>query len=95
MMAHVGLAYGYLEIDRPRRARDHARRGLRLAEEVEIPWQIKNALYLLGESEKLSGNEVMAHRHFSRLQQDFYPEDPVIPDFLMATDVRKLINLMA
>lgn len=95
MTAHLGLSYGYLEIDRPRRARTHAHRGLLLAEEIEISWQIKNALYLLGESEKLSGNELTAHRHFSRLQQDFYPDDPVIPDFLMATDVRKLINLMA
>ncbi len=95
MMAHLGLSFGYLEIDRPRHARSHARRGLLLAEEVEISWQIKNALYLLGESEKLSGNEAAAHRYFSRLQRDFYPDDPVIPDFLMATDVRKLINLMA
>ena len=95
MMAHLGLSYAYLEIDRPRRARTHAHRGLLLAEEVEISWQIKNALYLLGESEKLSGNELTAHRYFSRLQREFYPDDPVIPDFLMATDVRKLINLLA
>ncbi|MEM7350439.1 MAG: hypothetical protein AAF657_06510, partial [Acidobacteriota bacterium] len=61
----------------------------------EMTWQVKNALYLLGESEKLSGNEFQAHRHFTRLQREFYPDDPVIPDFLMATDVRKLINLMA
>lgn len=91
----LGLAYAYLEVERPVRAAVHARRGLLLAEDAGITWQVKNALYLLGESEKLSGDEIQAHRTFTRLQQEFYPEDPVIPDFLMATDVRKLINLMA
>ncbi len=91
----LGLSFAYLEIDRPIRASVHARRGLELAEKAGMTWQVKNALYLLGESEKLSGNEFAAHRTFTRLQREFYPDDPVIPDFLMVTDVRKLINLMA
>lgn len=91
----LGLSFAYLEVERPDRAAVHARRGLFLAEEAGMTWQVKNALYLLGESEKLSGNEGDAHHYFTRLQQEFYPDDPVIPDFLMATDVRKLINLMA
>ncbi len=95
MFPRLGLSFAYLEIDRPERAAAHARRGLLLAQEAGIQWQIKNALYLLGEAEKLSGNELAAHHYFSRLQQEFYPDDPVIPDFLMVTDVRKLINLMA
>ncbi len=95
MYPRLGLSFAYLEIDRPRRATVHARRGLLLAEQAEIHWQLKNALYLLGESEKLSGNELAARRTFTRLQQEFYPDDPVIPDFLMVTDVRKMINLMA
>lgn len=95
MYPRLGLSFAYLEIDRPERAVVHARRGLLLAEKTGMHWQVKNALYLLGESEKLMGNELAAHGHFTRLQQEFYPDDPVIPDFLMATDVRKLINLMA
>ena len=95
MFPHLSLSFAYLEIDRPARAVVHARRGLELAEEAGMTWQVKNALYLLGESEKLAGNELEAHRQFTRLQQEFYPDDPVIPDFLMVTDVRKLINLMA
>ncbi len=95
MFPRLSLSFAYLEIDRPDRAVVHARRGLELAEEAGMTWQVKNALYLLGESEKLAGNELDAHRQFTRLQQEFYPDDPVIPDFLMVTDVRKLINLMA
>lgn len=95
MFPRLGLSFAYLEIDRPRRAVTHARRGLLLAQEADIQWQIKNALYLLGESEKLCGNEIVAHQYFTRLQEEFYPDDPVIPDFLMVTDTRKLINLMA
>ncbi len=95
MYPRLSLSFTYLEAERPIRAAVHARRGLLLAEEAEMTWQIKNALYLLGESEKLSGNELVAYRCFARLQSEFYPDDPVIPDFLMATDVRKLINLMA
>ena len=91
----MGLSFAYLEIDRPERATVHAERALLLAEQAEIQWQVKNALYLLGESEKLSGDEFRAHRTFTRLQREYYPEDPVIPDFLMATNVRKMINLMA
>ena len=95
MYPRLSLSFAYLQIDRPARAGVHARRGLLLAEGAQMPWQVKNALYLLGESEKLVGHELSAHRHFTRLQEEFYPDDPVIPDFLMATDVRQLINLMA
>ncbi len=95
MFPRLGLSFAYLEIDRPERAAVHARRGLALAQEAGVQWQVKNGLYLLGEAEKLCGNELLAHRYFTRLQEEFYPEDPVIPDFLMVADVRKLINLMA
>ena len=95
MFPRLGLSFAYLEIDRPERAVIHARRGLDLAEQAGVQAQMKNALYLLGEAEKLSGNEPEAHLYFTRLQEEFYPQDPVIPDFLMVTDVRKLINLMA
>ena len=52
-------------------------------------------LACLGEAEKLCGDELAAHRHFCRLQRDFFPDDPIIPDLLMTTDIRPLLNLMA
>ena len=91
----LGLGYAYLEIDRPRRAREHTRKALILAETSQFQWHVKNALYLLGDSEKLCGDEMAAHRCFSRLQRDFFPDDPIIPELLMNTDIRPLLNLMA
>ncbi len=91
----LGLSYAYLELSRLDQARIHASRALRRSELAESPEQIKNSLYLLGETEKLAGNEQQAYEHFQRLQQRFYPDQPFIIDFLMATDIRQLINLMA
>ena len=91
----LGLSFAYLEIDRPDRARVHASRALLLAEQAQMLAEVKPALYLLGESEKLRGNRDLAHTHFTRLQQKFYPDELEVPEVLMATDVRKLVNLMA
>lgn len=91
----LGLSYAYLELARLDQARVHGGRALRQSELAESPEQIKNSLYLLGETEKLSGNEWQAYDYFQRLQEDFYPDQPYITDLLMATDIRKLVNLMA
>ncbi len=95
LLPRLGLAAAYLDVDRPERARRHADRGLALAEAAGIEDQIKNGLYLLGESEKLCGNETAASEHFQRLQDAYYPGEVFVADFLMTTDVSKLINLMA
>ena len=92
----LGLAYAYLEIERFELAVEHARRALELAEAALYQDnQVKNALYLLGEASKLAGEEEEAYEHFTHLQQRFYPDQPLIVDVLLATDIRKLINLMA
>ena len=92
----LGLAYACLEIEHYPRAERYARRALELAEEARYQDnQVKNALYLLGESTKLAGNEDEAFEHFTHLQQRFYPDQPLIVDVLLSTDIRKLINLMA
>lgn len=92
----LGLAYAYLEIGRYRRAEEHARRALELAEAARYQDnQVKNALYLLGEASKLAGDEDRAFEHFDHLQRRFYPDQPLIVDVLLSTDIRKLINLMA
>jgi tetratricopeptide (TPR) repeat protein len=91
----LGLCYAYLELGRLDQARAHGRRALELSETAGSAEDLKNSLYLLGEIEKLAGNEADAYEHFWRLQAEFYPDQPFIPDFLMETDIRKLINLMA
>lgn len=92
----LGLAYAYMEIGRYDRAESHARRALELADGASYQDnQVKNALYLLGEATKLAGKEDEAFEHFTHLQRRFYPDQPMIVDVLLSTDIRKLINLMA
>lgn len=93
---HLSLAYAYLEVGRHDRARQHAQRGLHFA--LATPGadeNVKNALYLLGEAEKMGGRSTAAYECFCDLQKRFYPDQPFILDVLMSTDLRKMINLMA
>lgn len=95
-LPHLSLAYAYLEIGRYGRACYHAERGLQYAKDTPgAEENVKNALYLLGEAEKLSGHSTVAYEHFCELQKRFYPDQPFILDVLMSTDLRKMINLMA
>jgi tetratricopeptide (TPR) repeat protein len=92
--AHLDLSYAYLEIDRPRSAGRHAGVGLELARRTGATEEIPNALYLLGESALMGGDLGAARDCFSRLQER-YPETPHLTDFLLAVDIRGLINLKA
>lgn len=95
-LPHLGLSYACLELGRHDSARRHARRALELAEKAQaFDPHVKNALYLLGEAEKQLGDDVAAYEHFVDLQQRFYATEPFVVDVLMATDIRKMINLMA
>ena len=93
----LGLSYTYLEMGRYERAARHASRALANAEDGGHYHEtyVKNALYLLGEAEKHCGRNAAAFECFTHLQERFYPDQPSIIDVLMATDIRKLINLMA
>ena len=91
---HIGISYAYLEKGDWQKARTHAASALELSEVSGTPAQIKNSIYLLGEAEKLGGNEIAAFDLFQRLQEEFYPDEPHITDFLMTTDIKKMINLM-
>lgn len=95
MLPHLALSYAYMEIGKIRPAHRHAATALPLAEESEHREWMKNSLYLLGEAAKLSGDELAAYECYQRLQREFYPDKHFIPDFLMVTDCRKLVNLMA
>ena len=92
----LGLTFAYLEVDRPAAARRHGRRALDISEKAEgCDQHVKHALYLLGETEKQAGHEEKAYELFCGLQDRFYPDEPFVVDLLMATDTRKLVNLMA
>jgi tetratricopeptide (TPR) repeat protein len=91
----VSLCFAYLEVGRPERALKCGRPALEIAESEGQVEFIKNLLYLLGEAANLSGDVELARSYFSRLQREFYPGAGYLPDFLLAIDVRKLINLKA
>jgi tetratricopeptide (TPR) repeat protein len=95
MFAHIDLCFALLEAGRLPHAIRHGLKGLRLAETLGEADAVKNALYLLGEARNLAGEEEAAYRLFSRLQEEFYPGSSGIAAFLMAIDVRKMINLRA
>ena len=92
---HVTLTFGYLEIGRWKRALAHGLEALARGEEVGDQLAVKNALFLLGEAANLAGDDAGAHDYFTHLQRRFFPDQGFLPDFLVAVDVRRLINLKA
>jgi len=91
----LSLAFGYLEIGRFDHACRHAQAALEEARRAGDDTSVKNALYLLGQTYNLEGDEATARRYFCELQRTFYPENGAIPDFLLAIDVRRIIHLKA
>lgn len=91
---HLDIALAHLEIGRHRDALRHGVKALRAARDVERVEETKNALYLIGEAAHLGGDEALARRYFDELQE-YFPDTPFVSDFLLATDVRQLINLRA
>lgn len=95
IIARLDLCLAHLETRRYEHAWRHGRTALALAQKWGVAHETKNALYLLGELASLGGDSQTAHRYFSRLQREFYPEQSYLPGFLMAVDIRKLVNLHA
>lgn len=91
----LSLCYAYLEVGRERHALRHGAAAVALAEKFEDVEALKNALFLLGEALKLSGDELAARRQFRRLQERFYPSDRYLADLLLLVDVRNMVNLKA
>ena len=89
------LTYGYLKAGRWERALFHGRAALAAAESHGETQTIKNALFLLGEAANEAGDDDAAYEFFSRLQRDYYPDQPFLPNFLLAVDVTGLVNLKA
>ncbi len=91
----IGLCFAMLEVGRYRAAYRHGVIALQIADSVGDNDIAKNALYLLGETANLARDTQGAREHFRTLQERFFPNDRYLPDFLLAIDVRKLINLKA
>jgi tetratricopeptide (TPR) repeat protein len=89
------LTYGYLKVGRWERALLHGRAALAAAESHRETQTIKNALFLLGEAANEAGDGEAAYDFFARLQRDHYPDQPFLPNFLLAVDVTGLVNLKA
>jgi len=94
-LAHETLCFGYLESNRLRPAVRHGLRALQLAEQEGEQQTVKNALFLLGEAANVAGDSDEARAYFTRLQKQHFPEHDFLADFLLAVDVRDLVNLRA
>jgi tetratricopeptide (TPR) repeat protein len=91
----IDLCFAHLEAGRYGVARRQGERALDLARAHGDSDSVKNAYYLLGETANLAGNAFAARRYFLKLQQEFFPDQHYLPGFLLAVDVRKLVNLHA
>lgn len=91
----LSLCYGYLEVKKYRPALRHGTRALETALRIGDETAHKNALFLVGESFNLMGDQERAWETFETLQQRYFPESPHIPTLLMSLDVRSLVNLKA
>jgi len=94
LRVELDLCLACLETRRNRHALRHGSRALMIADKLGSESDVKNALYLLGEATHMLGDEESARRLFDRLQQH-YPDTPYLTDFLLAIDVRNVINLRA
>ena len=95
MLPRLALCFAHLETEHFEHARRQGAAAFALAERTGDSKAIKNALYLLGETANLSGDTARANAYFTRLQRDYFPESPYLPVFLLAGDIRKLVNLHA
>lgn len=93
--AHLDLCHAYALHGRLARAIGHGRRALALAEETGEAGLIKNTLFMLGEAEQQAGDIDAAYDCFSRLQRDFYPDQPQLVELMLAVDLRQMVNLRA
>lgn len=93
--SHLDLCFAHLEVERYRDALRHGMRALALAEELDEQVSIQQALFLLGEAAQLLGDREAARAHFTRLHEAFFPDNPRLPDLLLAVGIRGLVNLRA
>ena len=91
----MDLCYAYLELGRTQRARQHGLRALALAEQSGEVECLKNALFLLGDTEQAAGDLDAAYGYYSRLQRRYYPDAPQIVEQMIQVGLRQVVNLRA
>lgn len=91
----LAFCFGYVEIEKFHQAVLHGKAAVRIGEECGDRDVVKKALYLLGEAEKLRGDEMKAFTYFANLQEDFYPNNPNLPEILLYNDTNRLVNVWA
>jgi tetratricopeptide (TPR) repeat protein len=91
----LDLCYAHIEAERYVEAHRHGETALALAREHGDNEAVKNAYFLLGEAANLNSDTAAAQAYFTRLQREYFPTQTYLPSFLLAVDVRKLVNLHA
>ncbi|HPR63901.1 MAG TPA: hypothetical protein PK014_06735 [Thermoanaerobaculia bacterium] len=88
----MDLCYGYLEMDEPARAKEYGERALLKAETIKQDNLVKNLLLLLGDCTMALEDMDSAQSYYGELAS-FYPGVTTASDFLLAFNVRKVVNL--
>jgi tetratricopeptide (TPR) repeat protein len=88
---HMDLSLGHLELGRLDRAVEHGRMALEIARYQNHTERIKNILLLLGEAHAKLGAMDAAQAYYGELAT-FFPEVRIAADFLMAFELRKVVN---
>lgn len=88
---HMDLCLGYLELGQMNRAIEHGKMALEVARFQNHTERIKNMLLLLGEAHAKIGETDTAQSYYGELAM-FFPEVRIAADFLMAFELRKVVN---
>jgi len=88
---HQDLSFAYMQLKEYERAREHGEKAYELAVAQEYTDLHKNCCYLLGEIHLMLEDEERSDYYFDRLQA-FFPNVPVLKEFLRTFDVSSIIN---
>jgi tetratricopeptide (TPR) repeat protein len=88
---YMDLCLGYLEDSKPEKALKYGKIALEIAEKSGFEKRVKNILLLLGEASALAGEINLAQSYYGELAT-YYPSIKLASDFLMAFELRKVVN---
>ncbi len=88
---YMDLCLGYLENREPKLSLEYGQKALEIAENLNSQNKIKNILLLLGEASALAGELNLAQSYYGELAT-YYPNIKLASDFLMAFELRKVVN---
>ncbi len=88
---YMDLCLGYLEDKKPEIAMEYGKIALEIAENLGFKKRVKNILLLLGEASALTGDINLAQSYYGELAT-YYPSIKLASDFLMAFELRKVVN---